>query len=80
MALKAQVPLIPLTLIGTYELLPIHTYHFMPRPLKVIVGEPISTEGLTTKDADALTKQLYEVITTTYMEHQSGAAILSSKA
>jgi 1-acyl-sn-glycerol-3-phosphate acyltransferase len=75
MALKAQVPLIPLTLIGTYELLPIHTYHFMPRPMKVIVGEPIPTEGLTTKDADALTKQLYEVITATYIEHQSGAAI-----
>jgi len=26
MAIKAQVPLIPLTLIGTYELLPIHVY------------------------------------------------------
>ena len=27
MAIKAQVPLVPITLIGTYELLPIHTYH-----------------------------------------------------
>jgi hypothetical protein len=25
-AIKAQVPLVPLTLIGTYELLPIHVY------------------------------------------------------
>jgi 1-acyl-sn-glycerol-3-phosphate acyltransferase len=32
MAIKAQVPLIPLTLIGTYELLPIHVYALYPRP------------------------------------------------
>ena len=51
------------------ELLPIHTYHLMPRPLKVIVGDPISTAGLTTRDADALTQRLYEVITAAYMEH-----------
>ncbi len=32
MAIRAQVPLVPLTLVGTYELLPIHTYHLMPAP------------------------------------------------
>ncbi len=31
MAIKAQLPIIPLTLVGTYELLPIHTYHLKPR-------------------------------------------------
>ena len=71
MAIKAGVPLVPLTLVGTYELLPIHTYHLTPRPLKVIVGDPISTEGMTTRDADILTQQLFETITTTYREHHS---------
>jgi len=71
MAIKAQVPLIPLTLVGTYELLPMHTYHLMPRPVKVIVGDAISTTGLTTRDADNLTAQLYETITRTYMEHHT---------
>ncbi len=69
MAIKAGVPLVPLTLIGTYELLPIHVYHFNPRPLKIIVGDPIPTAGLTTRDADALTQQLYDTITTTYLQH-----------
>ena len=69
MAIKAQVPLVPITLIGTYELLPIHTYHLNPRPLAVIVGDPIPTTGLTTRDADALTQRLFETITTTYMQH-----------
>lgn len=72
MAIKAQVPLVPLTLIGTYELLPIHVYHLRPRPLKLVVGEPISTVGMTTKDADALTQRLFDVITKTYMGESAG--------
>ena len=70
MAIKAQVPLVPLTLIGTYELLPIHVYALHPRPLLVVVGDPIPTEGLTTRDADALTKHLYESISRTYAEYR----------
>ncbi len=69
MAIKAQVPIVPLALIGTYEMLPIHTYHLTPRPLKIVVGEPIPTTGLTTRDADALTQQLFEAITTLYHQH-----------
>ena len=66
MAIKAQVPLVPLTLIGTYELLPIHVYVLHPRPLKLVVGEPIPTTGLTTRDADRLTAQLHAEIYRTY--------------
>jgi 1-acyl-sn-glycerol-3-phosphate acyltransferase len=66
-AIKAQVPLVPLTLVGTYELLPIHVYALRPRPLKLIVGEPISTEGMTGKDAEALTERLKAVIYETYV-------------
>jgi 1-acyl-sn-glycerol-3-phosphate acyltransferase len=65
-ALKAQVPLVPMTLIGTYELLPIHVYALRPRPLKLVIGQPIPTTGLTTKEAEALTDQLRAVITATY--------------
>jgi len=68
MAIKAQVPLVPITLIGTYELLPIHTYALNPRPLAIIIGDPIPTTGLTTRDADTLTQQLFDAITTTYMQ------------
>ncbi|HEY1993378.1 MAG TPA: lysophospholipid acyltransferase family protein [Edaphobacter sp.] len=70
MAIKAQVPLIPLTLIGTYELLPIHVYALHPRPLLVVVGDPISTTGLNARDADALTQRLYESISKTYAEYR----------
>ena len=69
MAIKAQVPLVPVALVGTYELLPIHVYHLTPRPLKIVIGEAISTAGLTTRDADALTAQLFEAIADLYYRH-----------
>jgi 1-acyl-sn-glycerol-3-phosphate acyltransferase len=69
MAIKAQVPLIPTTLVGTYELLPIHVYALHPRPIQIIVGDPILTTGLTTRDADALTQRLYKSISDTYSEY-----------
>jgi 1-acyl-sn-glycerol-3-phosphate acyltransferase len=71
MAIKAQVPVVPLTLVGTYELLPIHVYALRPRPLKLIVGEPIPTAGMTTRDADALTARLFAVIHETYIAEQA---------
>ena len=67
MAIKAQVPLVPLTMVGTYEFLPIHVYVLRPRPLKLIIGEPISTAGMTTKDAEALNERLRTVIHETYL-------------
>jgi 1-acyl-sn-glycerol-3-phosphate acyltransferase len=69
MAIRAGVPLVPIALIGTYELLPMHVYALRPRPLKMIVGDPISTEGLTTKDADALTERLYAEIGKMYYRY-----------
>ncbi|SEG17919.1 1-acyl-sn-glycerol-3-phosphate acyltransferase [Bryocella elongata] len=73
MAIKAQVPLVPITLVGTYELLPMHTYVLRPRPLKLIIGEPIDTMGMTTRDADALTKRLRQIIHDTYIAETTSA-------
>jgi len=69
MALRAGVPLVPLALIGTYELLPIHVYSLRPRPLMIIVGDAIPTNGLTTRDADALTARLYAEIGKMYYQY-----------
>jgi len=69
MAIRAQVPIVPLTLIGTYELLAMHTYTLQPRPLRIHVGDPISTAGLTTRDADALTQQVHRAIETAYYRY-----------
>jgi len=58
MAIKAQVDIVPIALVGTYELLPMDTYHIKSRPLEMRVGEPISTAGLTLREMDALSAKV----------------------
>ncbi len=79
MGIRAQVPVVPLTLVGTYETLPMHVYHLRPRPLLLVVGEPIPTRGMTSKDADTLTQQLHQVITSTYFQYSESASIQTSE-
>lgn len=58
LAIRAQVPLVPIALSGVYDLLPIHTKHFYPCKLTLTAGEPISTVGMTPRQTDELTAQL----------------------
>jgi 1-acyl-sn-glycerol-3-phosphate acyltransferase len=58
LAIKAQVDIVPVALIGTYELLPMDTYHIKCRPLEMRVGEPISTAGLTMRDLEAVSDKV----------------------
>ncbi len=66
MAIRAQVPIVPMAIVGTYELLPMHGKHYRPHPLRLAVGEPIPTAGLTTKFTAELTERLREAIYTLY--------------
>lgn len=40
-SLKAQVPVVPMAIVGTFEALPMNSFHIRPRQLMLIVGEPI---------------------------------------
>jgi 1-acyl-sn-glycerol-3-phosphate acyltransferase len=62
LAIRAQVPLVPIALTGVYDLLPIHTRHLYPGELTLNVGEPIDTRGMTPRQVDQLTTQLRSAI------------------
>lgn len=62
LAIRAQVPLVPIALSGVYDLLPIHTKHFFPCEMKLMVGEPIDTTGLTPRQTDELNEKLRAAI------------------
>jgi 1-acyl-sn-glycerol-3-phosphate acyltransferase len=69
LAIRAQVPIVPIALIGTHELLPIHTSVFHPVPVKLAIGEPIDTSGYTMRQIDQLTARLRDEICRLYYEH-----------
>lgn len=62
LAIRAQVPLVPIALRGIYDLLPIHTRHFFPGELTLSAGMPIETKGLTVRQTDEVTSRLRAAI------------------
>jgi 1-acyl-sn-glycerol-3-phosphate acyltransferase len=69
MAIRAGLPIIPMALVGTYELLPMHSLQFHPVPVTLAVGEPIETDGYGMKQIDELTARISEEICRLYYEH-----------
>lgn len=69
MAIRARVPIVPMAIVGTHELLPIHAREFYPVPITVVVGEPIDTSEPSMKDIDKLTQRLSEEICRLYYAH-----------
>jgi len=62
LAIKAQVDIVPVALVGTFELLPMNTYHIKCRPLEMRVGQPISTSGYTLRSMDALSDRVHKAV------------------
>lgn len=62
MAVKAGVPIVPLAIIGTHELLPMHGKYLRPSPLRLAVGEEIDTSNHTTRKLDDLTAKVFTAI------------------
>jgi len=71
LAIKAQLDIVPIALVGTFELLPMNTYHIKSRPLEMRVGEPISTAGLTLDDMGALSDRVRKAMEDLYYAGQS---------
>jgi 1-acyl-sn-glycerol-3-phosphate acyltransferase len=66
MAIKAGVPVVPVAIVGTYEVLKMNTFVIHPGPLQLVLGKPISTEGYTTRDMDALAEKVKKAIEDLY--------------
>jgi 1-acyl-sn-glycerol-3-phosphate acyltransferase len=62
LAIRSQVPLVPIALSGVYDLLPIHTHHFYPGELTMRIGDPIETTGMSVRQTDELTARLRAAI------------------
>jgi 1-acyl-sn-glycerol-3-phosphate acyltransferase len=70
LAIKAQVDVVPIALAGTYELLPMDTYHIKPRQLEMRVGDPIATAGLTLRDMESLSARVQREMERMYYAEQ----------
>jgi len=62
LAIRAQIPVVPMAMIGLRDILKMHTLTFHRGPVTLRIGEPISTEGMTTHQRAELTAQMREKI------------------
>jgi len=68
-AIKAQVPIVPLAIVGTFDSLPMNSFVIRPNRVRLIVGEPIPTTGLSTREMDGLSAQVHEAMRRLYYAH-----------
>jgi 1-acyl-sn-glycerol-3-phosphate acyltransferase len=73
-AIAEHVPVIPIAIIGTYELLPMNSFYAMPGPVGMIIGKPIATTGMRLRDLDKLAAQVRDAIAEMYSSHAEGLA------
>ena len=66
LAIKAQADIVPVALLGTFDLLPMNSYHIKCQPLEMRVGEPIATTGLGLHDTEAVSAKVKAAIEALY--------------
>jgi 1-acyl-sn-glycerol-3-phosphate acyltransferase len=66
LAIKAQADIVPIALVGTFDLLPMNTYHIRSQPVEMRVGAPISTAGLSLRDTEAVSAKVRSAIASLY--------------
>ncbi len=72
MAISTGLPVVPVTVNGTWEVWPPGSKLFYRGHADVVIHEPIETSHLTVKEIDALRTQVYDVISEQFHElHQS---------
>ncbi|HLJ16729.1 MAG TPA: lysophospholipid acyltransferase family protein [Bryobacteraceae bacterium] len=75
LAIKAGVPVVPICVIGTRQVLPFGSGHFHRGPVRLRIGEPISTNGLTLRDRGLLTSKIRAEIVAVLDRQTSGRSL-----
>ncbi len=65
-AIKAGLDVVPMAIVGTYEVLPMNCFHIRPGPLELVIGEPIPTAGFGLRDMDVLAARVQKAVEDLY--------------
>jgi 1-acyl-sn-glycerol-3-phosphate acyltransferase len=51
-----------MALVGTYEIVPMNSFHVHPGRVQLIIGEPIPTDGMRVRDVEKLSGMVRQAI------------------
>jgi 1-acyl-sn-glycerol-3-phosphate acyltransferase len=62
LAIKAQLPVVPMALCGTRDVAVKGARHLIPTPIELRIGKPIDTKGMTFDDRNILTEKVFKEV------------------
>src|SRR2546428_6433145 len=74
LAIAAQVPVVPVYVHSTFQILPKGGFRLRPRPIRILVGEPIATAGMTPQDRERLRDRTRAAVLALKARVDAGAA------
>jgi 1-acyl-sn-glycerol-3-phosphate acyltransferase len=75
LAIAAQVPVVPVYVGNTFEIMPKGRFRLRPRPIRIAVGEPIPTTGMTLERRQELRDRVHAAILALKARVDAGAAV-----
>ena len=75
MAIQQQVPIVPVTLLNNYKILPdVPKVRMHWHPLRAVIHPPIETKGLTQDNIEWLKEETYRIIDAELMKAEQTVA------
>lgn len=62
MAIQQQIPVVPISLLNNYKIMPDGKFGIHPQAIRAIVHQPIETVGMTIDDVEDLKMKFYNVV------------------
>ena len=62
LAIKAETPVVPISIRGTFAALPMHSWNIRPSTVELLLHPPVPTTGMTSASSAALAAQVRETI------------------
>jgi 1-acyl-sn-glycerol-3-phosphate acyltransferase len=72
---KAAVPILPVTILGSYKIMPRNTVLIQEGDITLVIGKPIETDG---KTADDLLNAAFQTVSDNFNKHSSTVATPSA--
>jgi 1-acyl-sn-glycerol-3-phosphate acyltransferase len=72
MALDLKLPVVPVTINGSFNILPIHTYFIHPHKMELIIHDPIETHSIQVENIREVTLKIKELIEVSRAKIESG--------
>ncbi|MDR2622779.1 MAG: 1-acyl-sn-glycerol-3-phosphate acyltransferase [Dysgonamonadaceae bacterium] len=72
MALDLKLPIVPVTINGAFNILPIHTYLIQPHKMELIIHEPIETDSIQVVNIREIALKIKELVDVSKEKIESG--------